>query len=126
MNKIISTTKAPAAIGPYSQAIQAGEFLFISGQLPLNPETGTMADTIEAQAEASLKNIDSNLAAGGFSRKDVVKTTIFLKRLGDFEKVNAVYGKFFEGCAFPARSTVEISRLPRDALIEIEAIACKG
>jgi 2-iminobutanoate/2-iminopropanoate deaminase len=124
MKQVISTTKAPAAIGPYSQAIQAGTFLYISGQLPIRE--GKMAEGIAAQAEASLGNIDGILKEAGYSRQDVVKTTIFLKNLDDFEKVNAVYGAFFEGCGFPARSTVEISRLPRDALIEIEAFACKG
>jgi 2-iminobutanoate/2-iminopropanoate deaminase len=98
--------------------------LYISGQLPIRD--GKMAEGIAAQAEASLANIDGILNEAGYSRNDVVKTTIFLKNLDDFEKVNALYGAFFEGCGFPARSTIEISRLPRDALIEIEAFACKG
>jgi 2-iminobutanoate/2-iminopropanoate deaminase len=123
MKQEISTTKAPAAIGPYSQAIKAGTFLYISGQLPIRE--GKLAEGIEAQTEASLANIDGILEEAGCCRKDVVKTTIFLKNLKDFETVNAVYGRFFDGGVFPARSTVEIARLPRDALIEIEAVACK-
>jgi 2-iminobutanoate/2-iminopropanoate deaminase len=125
MKKSVSTTRAPAAIGPYSQAVLAGNFLYVSGQLPVDPASGKIPDSIKAQAQASLNNIDAILAEAGFSRKDVVKTTIFLKDLGDFAAVNEVYGGFFEGAAFPARSTVEISRLPKDASIEIEAVACK-
>jgi 2-iminobutanoate/2-iminopropanoate deaminase len=125
MKKAVSTTKAPAAIGPYSQAVLAGNFLYVSGQLPVNPADGKIPDSIEAQAQVSLNNIDAILGEAGFSRKDVVKTTIFLKDLGDFAKVNEVYGSFFEGAAFPARSTIEVSRLPKDASIEIEAVACK-
>ncbi|MDR3336244.1 MAG: RidA family protein [Treponema sp.] len=125
MKKAVATTKAPAAIGPYSQAVLAGNFLYVSGQLPVNPVDGKIPDSIEAQAQVSLNNIDAILGEAGFSRKDVVKTTIFLKNLGDFAKVNEVYGGFFEGAAFPARSTIEVSRLPKDASIEIEAVAYK-
>jgi 2-iminobutanoate/2-iminopropanoate deaminase len=125
MKKAVSTSKAPAAIGPYSQAISAGAFLYVSGQLPVNPADGKMPEEIGAQAEASLRNIESILAEAGFSRNDVIKTTIFLKSMDDFEKVNAVYSRFFEGCVFPARSTVEVSRLPKNAGVEIEAVACK-
>jgi 2-iminobutanoate/2-iminopropanoate deaminase len=126
MKKTISTSKAPAAIGPYSQGIRAGNILVISGQLPIDPESGKMPESVEEQAETSLRNIDAILGEAGFSRQDVIKTTIFLKSLGDFEKVNKVYKDFFEGCSFPARSTLEVSRLPRDAAIEIEAMACKS
>ncbi|GHU60984.1 reactive intermediate/imine deaminase [Spirochaetia bacterium] len=126
MKKAIATTKAPAAIGPYSQAIEAGGFLYISGQLPIDGETGKMAATIGEQAQASLRNIDHILQEAGFTRNDVVKTTIFLKNLADFDTVNKVYGEFFAGSTFPARSTIEVSRLPKDAPIEIEAIACKN
>jgi 2-iminobutanoate/2-iminopropanoate deaminase len=125
MKKTIASTKAPTAIGPYSQAVLAGKYLYISGQLPIDPATGTMANSIEDQAAASLGNIDAILGEAGFSRQDVVKTTIFLKDLGDFAKVNEVYSRFFEGASFPARSTIEISGLPKDASIEIEAVAYK-
>ncbi|MFP3042652.1 RidA family protein [Treponema primitia] len=126
MKKAIATTKAPAAIGPYSQAISAGGFLYISGQLPIDAETGKMGGNIGEQARASLQNIDNILQEAGLSRNNVVKTTIFLKNLADFETVNKIYGEFFAGSVFPARSTIEISRLPRDASIEIEAIACNN
>ena len=126
MKKTIVTTKAPAAIGPYSQAVEAGGFLYISGQLPIDGATGTMPGDIGEQARASLRNIEHILQEAGLARKDVVKTTIFLKNLTDFDTVNKVYGEFFAESIFPARSTVEVSRLPRDASIEIEAIARKN
>ncbi|GHV63534.1 reactive intermediate/imine deaminase [Spirochaetia bacterium] len=125
MKKAIATSKAPAAIGPYSQAIEAGGSLYISGQLPIDAETGKMAGNIGEQARTSLGNIDHILREAGLTRDDVVKTTIFLKNLADFDTVNKVYGEFFAGSTFPARSTIEISRLPKDASIEIEALACK-
>jgi 2-iminobutanoate/2-iminopropanoate deaminase len=125
MKKAIATTKAPAAIGPYSQALEAGGFLYISGQLPIDAATGTMPADIGEQAQTSLRNIEHILQEAGFARNDVVKTTIFLKNLADFDRVNKIYGEFFAGSVFPARSTVEVSRLPRDASIEIEAIAAK-
>jgi 2-iminobutanoate/2-iminopropanoate deaminase len=125
MKKAVSTTKAPKAIGPYSQAIEVSGFLYISGQLPVEAETGNMPDSIDEQAERSLKNIDQILKEAGYARNDVVKTTIFLKNLKDFETVNKIYAAFFEGSVFPARSTIEIARLPKDALIEIEAVAWK-
>jgi 2-iminobutanoate/2-iminopropanoate deaminase len=126
MKKPITTSKAPAAIGPYSQAIEAGGFLYISGQLPIDGASGKMPGNIGEQARASLQNIDGILQEAGLTRNDVVKTTIFLKDLADFDGVNKVYGEFFAGTVFPARSTVEVSRLPRDASIEIEAIARKN
>jgi 2-iminobutanoate/2-iminopropanoate deaminase len=126
MKKTIATTKAPAAIGPYSQAIEAGGFLYISGQLPIDAATGKMSGDIGEQARTSLRNIESILQEAGLARKDVVKTTIFLKNLADFDTVNKVYGDFFEGSLFPARSTIEVSRLPKDASIEIEAVAGKS
>jgi 2-iminobutanoate/2-iminopropanoate deaminase len=125
MKKVISTSKAPAAIGPYSQGIMAENFLVISGQLPIDPGKGKIVESVGEQAEISLRNIDSILEEAGLSRKDVIKTTIFLKDLEDFETINKVYEKFFKGSSFPARSTVEVSRLPRDAAIEIEAMALK-
>jgi 2-iminobutanoate/2-iminopropanoate deaminase len=126
MKKPITTSKAPAAIGPYSQAVEAGGFLYISGQLPIDGATGKMTGDISEQAQASLKNIDGILQEAGLTRNDVVKTTIFLKNLGDFDAVNKAYGDFFAGTVFPARSTIEVSRLPKDASIEIEAIARKN
>jgi 2-iminobutanoate/2-iminopropanoate deaminase len=125
MKKVITTTKAPAAIGPYSQAVEAGGFLYVSGQLPIDPATGKMAGDIGEQARSSLGNIEGILLEAGLTRNDVVKTTIFLKNLADFDRVNKVYGEFFAGSAFLARSTVEVARLPMDASIEIEAIAQK-
>lgn len=122
--KVISTDKAPAAIGPYSQAIDMGAFIFCSGQIPINPATGQMADNAVDQARQSMENVKSLLAAAGTSLDKVVKTTIFLKNLEDFGAINEVYASFFSG-TFPARSCVEVARLPKDALIEIEVIAVK-
>jgi 2-iminobutanoate/2-iminopropanoate deaminase len=126
MKKAILTPQAPKAIGPYSQAIEAGGFVYVSGQLPADPETGEIRGGAPEQAQASLKNIDAILREAGCRREDVVKTTVFLKNLGDFEGVNRVYADFFAGLVFPARSTVEVARLPRDALVEIEAVAVRS
>jgi 2-iminobutanoate/2-iminopropanoate deaminase len=126
MKKAISSSKAPKAIGPYSQAVEAGGFVYISGQLPADPETAEISGDAPAQARRSLQNIDAILGVAGCTRDDVIKTTIFLKNLGDFEGVNNVYADFFAGSAFPARSTVEVARLPRDALVEIEAVAVRA
>ncbi|MDR2588677.1 MAG: Rid family detoxifying hydrolase [Spirochaetales bacterium] len=126
MKRGVTSSMAPGAIGPYSHAVLCGEFLFVSGQIPVNAETGRMPDSIAEQAGVVLGNIEFILNEAGFSRADVVKTTIFLADLADFEAVNAVYADFFAGCVFPARSTVQVTRLPRDARIEIEAVACKG
>jgi 2-iminobutanoate/2-iminopropanoate deaminase len=126
MKEQIATTSAPAAIGPYSQGIIAGDLVFTSGQLPINPVTGGIADGIEAQTAQSLKNVAAVLGAGGSSVEKIIKTTVFLKNMDDFAAMNAVYSEFFKGTeAFPARSAVEVSRLPKGALIEIEAIAHK-
>lgn len=123
MKKIINTTNAPDAIGPYSQAIAANGLVFISGQLPVVPATGNFpSDCVEAQTQQSLENVQAILNAANCSLADVVKTTVFLKDMSDFPKVNAVYAKFFkEDC--PARACIEVARLPKDALVEIEAIA---
>ena len=121
----ISTTKAPAAIGPYSQAIRAGEVLFASGQIPINPETGAVeAEGIEAQTEQVMKNIGAILAEAGTDYEHVVKTTCFLDDMGDFAAFNGVYEKYFTGK--PARSCVAVKKLPKDVLCEVEVIAYLG
>ena len=123
MKEIIVTAKAPKAIGPYSQAVKHNGFVFLSGQIPLHPESGEITgQTVEEQAERVLENMKSVLEAAGLSLSDVVKTTVFLKDLSAFPKINEVYGRYF-GSNPPARSTVEVSRLPRDVQVEIEAIA---
>ncbi|MGD8400525.1 MAG: RidA family protein [Bacillota bacterium] len=120
--QIIFVQNAPAAIGPYSQAVKAGNFIFTSGQLPLNPLTGTMAADIEKQTLQSLNNIKSILEAAGSGLGKVVKTTIFLKDLNDFTKVNEIYNRFFAD-NYPARSCIQVAQIPKDALIEVEAVA---
>ena len=121
---VVAPEKAPKAVGPYSQGIAAGDFIFTSGQLPLNPETNQMPDGIEAQAKQSLDNVKAVVEAAGSDLGKVVKVTIFLKDLNDFGKVNEIYATYFTKDA-PARSCVQVARIPRDALIEIEAIAVK-
>lgn len=123
--KVISTTKAPAAIGPYSQALDTGRMLFVSGQLPVDPVTGEMADTVEAQAEQSLANLKAILSEAGLCTSDVVKTVIFLADIQDFAAVNAVYAKAFSA-PFPARSCVQVAAIPKGAKLEIECIAVRG
>ena len=126
MAKEISTTNAPAAVGPYSQALEVGNFVFASGQIPLNPATNTIeAVTAQEQAEQVFTNIEAVLAEAGLSLKDVVKTTVFLTALNDFGTVNEVYAKHFE-TPYPARSCVEVSALPKGAKVECEVIAVKG
>lgn len=123
MNKtVISTDKAPAAIGPYSQAIQVGEMIFTSGVIPVVPATGEIVQGIENQARQALSNMKALLESAGRDMSDIIKTTVFIKNMDDFAKVNEVYATFFEG-EYPARSCVEVARLPKDVLIEIEAIA---
>ena len=122
----ISTSNAPAAIGPYSQAVRIGDFLYSSGQVALDPATGQIVSGgIEAQTTRVLENLKAVLDAAGASLGQVFKTTVFLKDMNDFAAMNAVYGKYFapEGTVAPARSTVEVARLPKDALVEIEVIA---
>lgn len=121
---IIHTENAPAAVGPYSQAIRTGNLLLTSGQLGLDPATGSLPEGVEAQTEQSLKNIDAILAEAGYSRTDVVKTTVFIRNMGDFATVNGIYAAYF-GDHKPARSCVEVARLPKDGLVEIEVIATK-
>ena len=122
----VSTPNAPAAIGPYSQAVQTGEMIYASGQVPLDPVSGKMVEGgIREQTVRVLENLQAVLAAAGSSLEQVVKTTVFLKDKNDFAAMNAIYGKYFapEGVVAPARSTVEVARLPKDALVEIEVIA---
>ena len=126
MNNAISTPNAPAAIGPYSQGIQAGSTIFVSGQLPIDPATGDFAgEDIASQTRQSLTNIKNILAAAGASMNDVVKTTVMLKNIGDFAAMNAVYAEFFTE-PFPARAAYQVAALPKDALVEIECIAVKA
>ena len=123
MKKIISTNQAPAAIGPYSQAVRTGSFLFCSGQIPLDPKSGEIvAGDITAQTGRVMDNIAGLLRAEGLSFDDIVKTTIFLTNLGDFQTVNQIYGSYFKNDP-PARSTVQVAALPRGANVEIEVIA---
>ena len=122
---IINTDKAPAAIGPYSQAIRIEDTLFTSGQLGIDPATGKLAEGVKAQTEQSLRNIAAILEEGSFARTDVVKTTVYIKDMGDFATVNEIYSAFF-GDHKPARSCVEVARLPKDGLVEIEVVAMKG
>ena len=124
MNSIINTNKAPAAVGPYVQAIQAGNMLFSSGQLGLVPETGALPEGVEAQTRQSLANIQAILDEAGYAKSDIVKTTVFIKDMNDFAAVNAIYAEFF-GDAKPARSCVEVARLPKDGLVEIEFVAVR-
>lgn len=124
MKNAISTNNAPGAIGPYSQAIDAGPFVFISGQIPVNPATGEIPEGITAQTEQSLKNVKAILAEAGLSVDNVVKTTVFLANMGDFAAMNAVYGEVFTA-PYPARSAVAVRELPKQVLVEIEVIAAK-
>ena len=126
MKQPVSTPDAPEAIGPYTQAIRAGDFLFLSGQIPLDPVSGQMIDgDVEAQAERVLANAEAVLREAGLEFADVVKTTIFLASMNDFARVNAVYARSFQADP-PARSTVEVSRLPKDAKVEMEFVAFRG
>ncbi|NBX75561.1 MAG: RidA family protein [Proteobacteria bacterium] len=125
MKKVIKTTGAPAAIGPYSQAIGVGDMVYASGQIPLDPKSMEMVGTtVEEQTEQVLKNLSAVLEAEGLGLKHLVKTTVFLKNMGDFPKFNAVYEKHMVA-PYPARATVEVSALPKGALVEIEGIACR-
>jgi 2-iminobutanoate/2-iminopropanoate deaminase len=123
MKKPIQTDKAPKAIGPYSQGIQANGFVFVSGQIPLDPASGQLVPgMIEDQTRQVLKNVGGVLGAAGLGYGDVVKATVFLQDMNDFAKMNAVYGEFFKE-PFPARAAVQAARLPRDVRVEIEVIA---
>ena len=124
MKKAISTDKAPAAIGPYSQAIEVNGMVYTSGVIPVNPATGEIPEGAAAQAEQAIGNLAALLKEAGTSAENVIKTTVFIKNMEDFRTVNEIYAKYFTG-VFPARSCVEVARLPKDVLIEIEAIALK-
>jgi 2-iminobutanoate/2-iminopropanoate deaminase len=126
MKKEILTQSAPAPIGPYSQAIEIGSLVFCSGQIPLDPASGQIVGegSVEVQTNQVMKNISSVLTQAGLSFSNVVKTTIFLKNMSDFPKVNGIYAEHFTA-PFPARSTVEVARLPKDVLVEIEVIASR-
>ena len=117
----VSTDKAPAAIGPYSQAVKAGNMLFVSGQLPINPSTGAIPEGIEAQTKQSLENLKAIIESENAALKDVVKCTVFLKDMNTFADMNQVYAEYFTE-DFPARAAVEVARLPKDVAVEIEAI----
>ncbi|MBL7777503.1 MAG: RidA family protein [Chitinophagales bacterium] len=120
---VISTTEAPSAIGPYSQAIKAGNMLFVSGQIPIDPATGQLiSSTIEAETHRVMQNIGAILQAAGLGYEHIVKTGIFLKSMNDFAAVNEVYASYFTS-DFPARETVEVARLPKDARVEISVVA---
>ena len=126
MKNVISTTNAPAAIGPYSQAIDCGAFLINSGQVPFDPATGVIVEGgIEEQTRQSLNNVKAILEAAGLTMDNVVKTTVFLQNMGDFAAMNAVYAEFFTEGQYPARSAVEVAALPKGALVEIETICVK-
>ena len=120
--KVISTDKAPAAIGPYSQARVVGNLIFASGQIPIIPETGALAEGLEAQAHQVFKNLGELLKAAGSDLSKTVKTTVFIKNMDDFGAINAIYAQYFTE-PFPARSCVEVARLPKDVLLECEVIA---
>ncbi len=122
MKEVIATSKAPAAIGPYSQGIKAGSLIITSGQLPIDPATGAFPATIEEQTRQSLENCKAVLAEAGADMSDIIKTTVFLSDMNNFGAMNGIYASFFEG-ACPARSAVEVARLPKDALVEIECVA---
>ncbi len=125
MFKEIKTNEAPAAIGPYSQAVATGNFLFASGQIPVDPATGNVPDGIEAQAEQSCKNVGAILKANGMDYSNVVKTTCFLANMSDFAKFNEVYAKYFNSAIKPARSCVAVKDIPKGVLCEVEILAVK-
>ncbi|HOL62166.1 MAG TPA: RidA family protein [Elusimicrobiales bacterium] len=124
MKEIVSTDKAPKAIGPYSQAVKSGNFIFVSGQLPIDPSNQQMPQTVSEQTELCIKNIKNILESAGFSIKDIVKTTVFMTDLSKFNEMNSKYAEFFDSNP-PARATVEVKALPKGATVEIEAIAVK-
>lgn len=124
MQKVISTDKAPGAIGPYSQAIEVNGMVFTSGVIPVDPATGVIPKGVEAQANQAFSNLVNLIEASGAAVNQVIKTTVFIKEMNDFAKINEIYSKYFKE-PYPARSCVEVARLPKDVLLEIEAIVAK-
>ena len=124
MKKIISTDKAPAAIGPYSQAIEVNGMVFTSGVIPVDPQTGVIPATIEEQANQAFSNLRNLIEASGATIDKVIKTTVFIKEMNDFGKINEIYATYFKE-PFPARSCVEVARLPKDVMLEVEAVVAK-
>lgn len=124
MQKVISTDKAPSAIGPYSQAIEINNMVYTSGVIPVEPASGIIPEGVEAQAEQAFKNLCNLVEASGSKVENIVKTTVFIKEMNDFAKINEIYKTYFKE-PFPARSCVEVARLPKDVLLEVEAIAYK-
>jgi 2-iminobutanoate/2-iminopropanoate deaminase len=124
MKEMICANNAPAAIGPYSQAVKTEMMIFTSGQLPIDPQNGAMPEGIELQTRQSLLNIKAILETAGATMAQIVKTTVFLSDMNNFTKMNQVYNTFFSKGQYPARSAVEVAGLPKDAMVEIEAIAC--
>ena len=124
MQKVISTDKAPGAIGPYSQAIEVNGMVFTSGVIPVDPATGVIPEGVEAQATQAFTNLTNLVEASGAAMSQVVKTTVFIKEMNDFGKINEIYAKFFKE-PYPSRSCVEVARPPKDVLLEVEAIVAK-
>lgn len=124
MQKVISTDKAPGAIGPYSQAIEVNGMVFTSGVIPVDPATGVIPEGVEAQATQAFTNLTNLVEASGAAMSQVVKTTVFIKEMNDFGKINEIYARFFKE-PYPSRSCVEVARLPKDVLLEVEAIVAK-
>lgn len=124
MQKVISTDKAPGAIGPYSQAIEVNGMVFTSGVIPVDPATGVIPEGVEVQATQAFTNLTNLVEASGAAMSQVVKTTVFIKEMNDFGKINEIYAKFFKE-PYPSRSCVEVARLPKDVLLEVEAIVAK-
>lgn len=124
MQKVISTDKAPSAIGPYSQAIEINNMVYTSGVIPVEPASGVIPEGVEAQAEQAFKNLCNLVEASGSKVENIVKTTVFIKEMNDFARINEIYKTYFKE-PFPARSCVEVARLPKDVLLEVEAIAYK-
>lgn len=124
MSKVISTDKAPSAIGPYSQAIEVNNMVYTSGVIPVDPATGVIPEGVEAQANQAFSNLKNLIEAAGANINQVVKTTVFIKEMNDFAKINEIYATYFEE-PYPARSCVEVARLPKDVLLEIEAVVAK-
>ena len=124
MSKVISTGKAPAAIGPYSQAIEVNGMVFTSGVIPVDPQTGVIPATIEEQANQAFSHLKNLIEASGATIDKVIKTTVFIKEMNDFGKINEIYATYFKE-PFPARSCVEVARLPKDVMLEVEAVVAK-